>query len=265
MAIKYSFPWSLTTRLSSKRKPRRSASASASPSASSNLTSRCAPLSSSLTSAMGKRVLRASRRSLITAAFMTGQSPAFSTKILIFPPQASPTRQAVSSATPKLSVLGLPESITSSASVTTAPSTQPPDTEPAKLPSLSTTSWLPTGCGADPQVSMTVAMATLRPSPSQRETCSRIVSVISSSSLRQPSAGCVSILRRICQGLGDFLEALQIVDRAEFIDMRHDRPDPARARLESGIAQKRVEPDHPPRRPSEPRHLVPENRYVVAV
>ena len=52
------------------------------------------------------------------------------------PPQDSPTFQAVSSATPNSSVFGLPLSITSIASVTTAPSTQPPDTEPRKLPSL---------------------------------------------------------------------------------------------------------------------------------
>src|SRR5436309_975454 len=60
------------------------------------------------------------------------------------PPQESPTFQAVSSATPNSSVLGLPLSMTSSASVTTAPSTQPPDTEPRKLPSWSMTRLEPT-------------------------------------------------------------------------------------------------------------------------
>ena len=49
------------------------------------------------------------------------------------------------------------------ASVTTAPSTQPPETEPWKLPSASMTRWLPTGRGAEPQVSTTVAMATSLP------------------------------------------------------------------------------------------------------
>ena len=38
--------------------------------------------------------------------------------------------------TPKSSIRGLPSSITSSASVTTAPSMQPPETEPTKLPSV---------------------------------------------------------------------------------------------------------------------------------
>jgi len=80
------------------------------------------------------------------------------------PPQARPTFHAVSSATPKASVFGLPDPMTSMASVTTAPSTQPPETDPMKLPSASIASWLPTGCGAEPQVSMTVASATCRPS-----------------------------------------------------------------------------------------------------
>src|SRR6476646_2683086 len=79
------------------------------------------------------------------------------------PPQDSPTFHAVSSATPNSSVLGLPLSITSSASVTTAPSTQPPETEPRKLPSSSMTRLEPTGRGAAPQVSTTVASAPPRP------------------------------------------------------------------------------------------------------
>jgi len=44
-------------------------------------------------------------------------------------------------------VRGLPLSITSMASVTTAPSTQPPDTEPRKLPWSSITRLDPTGRG----------------------------------------------------------------------------------------------------------------------
>src|SRR5262245_59257375 len=79
------------------------------------------------------------------------------------PPQDKPTFQAVSSATPNSSIFGFPLSITSTASVTTAPSTQPPETEPRKLPSLSITRLEPTGLGAEPQVSTTVASATPRP------------------------------------------------------------------------------------------------------
>src|SRR5581483_2876634 len=63
----------------------------------------------------------------------TGYST-FSTKTRMVPPQESPTFHAVSSAMPNSSILGLPLSITSAASATTAPSTQPPETEPRKLP-----------------------------------------------------------------------------------------------------------------------------------
>src|SRR5580693_6026429 len=87
----------------------------------------------------------------------------FSTNTRMVPPQDRPTFQAVSSATPNSSIFGLPLSITSSASVTTAPSTQPPDTEPRKLPSSSMTRLEPTGRGAEPQVSTTVASATALP------------------------------------------------------------------------------------------------------
>src|SRR5467141_4738459 len=92
------------------------------------------------------------------------------------PPHDKPPFQAVSSATPNSSTLGLPLSITSMASVTTAPSTQPPDTEPRKLPSLSMTRLDPTGRGAEPHVSTTVASATSRPSRRQSSAALRISS-----------------------------------------------------------------------------------------
>src|SRR3978361_179390 len=75
----------------------------------------------------------------------------FSTNTRMVPPQDRPTFHAVSSATPNSSILGWPLAITSSASVTTAPSTQPPETEPKNVPA---------GRGAEPQVSTTVASAT---------------------------------------------------------------------------------------------------------
>ena len=40
---------------------------------------------------------------------------------------------------------------------------QPPDTEPTMAPLSSTPSWLPTGRGEEPQVVITVAMATPLP------------------------------------------------------------------------------------------------------
>src|SRR4029077_7945617 len=100
-----------------------------------------------------------------------------STKISILPPQANPTSQACSLLTPKSSRRGLPSRIVSSASPTTAPSTQPPDTEPTKAPSLSTASLEPSGRGEEPQVLTTVASATPLPASRQRAACSRISAV----------------------------------------------------------------------------------------
>src|SRR5215510_4164328 len=102
------------------------------------------------------------------------------------PPQESPTFQAVSSATPNSSVLGLPLSITSSASVTTAPSTQPPETDPRKLPSSSITRFEPTGRGAEPQVSTTVASATPLPALRQSSAALRISSSVASVAMAVP-------------------------------------------------------------------------------
>src|SRR5665213_2872407 len=96
------------------------------------------------------------------------------------PPQESPTFQACSSATPNSSIFGLPLSITSMASVTTAPATQPPETEPRKLPSPSITKFEPTGRGAEPQVSTTVASATSRPSLRHSSAALRISSLVES-------------------------------------------------------------------------------------
>src|SRR4026207_1186067 len=92
------------------------------------------------------------------------------------PPQDSPTFQAVSSATPNSSILGLPLAITASASVTTAPSTQPPDTDPRNVPSSLMTRLEPAGRGAEPQVSTTVASATPWPAFCQVSAAGRIPS-----------------------------------------------------------------------------------------
>src|SRR5581483_4208723 len=104
------------------------------------------------------------------------------------PPHDSPTFHAVSSATPNSSIFGLPLSITSIASVTTAPSTQPPDTEPRKLPSSSITRFEPTGRGAEPQVSTTVASATPRPALRQSSAALRMSSSLASMLVSFPSA-----------------------------------------------------------------------------
>src|SRR5579862_6071789 len=148
--------------------PVRSRSASAARSGSlgtsAALTRRDLPLATLVTRMTARRASRSALSVARMSNFMAGSFySTFSTKTRIVPPQDRPTFQAVSSATPNSSIFGLPLSITSSASVTTAPSTQPPDTEPRKLPSPSMTRLEPTGRGAEPQVSTTVASATALP------------------------------------------------------------------------------------------------------
>src|SRR4051812_22584063 len=193
----------------------------------------------------------------------------FSTNTRMVPPQESPTCQAVSSATPNSSVLGLPLSITSSASVTTAPSTHPPETEPRKLPSPSMTRFEPTGRGAEPQVSTTVATATLRPSLRQSSAALRMSLSLASIgvSFGRPSArpgearprhsmwlrhllqpsfwiGChTAALGR--QRSDELSHRLQIMDRTQFIHVGKHGPYAFGFGLESREPQQRIEPDQP--------------------
>src|SRR5579864_5905792 len=141
------------------------------------------------------------------------------------PPQESPTFQAVSSATPNSSIFGLPLEITSSASVTTAPSTQPPETEPRNVPSSLITRLDPAGRGADPQVSTTVASATPWPAFCQSSAALRMSS--SRLSMAKPLSGCygadqAAVMRRRHGGkrLDQPLDGTQIMHRAEFVNVR---------------------------------------------
>src|SRR3984957_7323824 len=192
------------------------------------------------------------------------------------PPHDSPTFQAVSSATPNSSILGLPLSITSSASVTTAPSTQPPDTEPRKLPSSSMTRFEPTGRGAEPQVSTTVASATALPFLRQSSAALRMslsvdsisVSISSlvysalysyeysaSRNLLHPGFGVAGPVAAAPQRGDEAGHGLQIMDRPEFVDMRQHGFDAAGASLKALEAQQRVEPDEPPAGAVQPVNL----------
>src|SRR5580693_4642450 len=160
----------------------------------------------------------------------------FSTNTRMVPPQDRPTFQAVSSATPNSSIFGLPLSITSSASVTTAPSTQPPDTEPRKLPSSSMTRLEPTGRGAEPQVSTTVASATALPFLRQSSAALRMsLSVESmSASISQalytaeysasrhflhPGLGVAGAVAAAPQRRHQAGHGFEVMDRPEFVDM----------------------------------------------
>ncbi len=88
------------------------------------------------------------------------------TKTSILPPQASPTDHAVSSATPKWSSRGSRVASTCCAASATAPSTQPPLTDPAIRPAELTAILEPRPRGAEPQVAATVARATSSPAAS---------------------------------------------------------------------------------------------------
>src|SRR5438477_1345908 len=184
------------------------------------------------------------------------------------PPQERPTFHAVSSATPNSSTFGLPLSITSRASATTAPSTQPPETEPRKFPASSMTRLAPTGRGAEPQVSITVASATPRPLRRHSSAAFRISSsrasmissfpsrvrftsiqiwlerdgtampmLVRSSDLPQPLARWNRTRRIGREGAAKVGDRLEIVDRAELVDMRQHHLDAFRLGLEAVEAQ----------------------------
>src|ERR1700675_4730836 len=178
----------------------------------------------------------------------------FSTYTRIVPPHDSPTFQAVSSATPNSSIFGLPLSMTSRASVTTAPSTQPPDTEPRKLPSPSMTRLEPTGRGAEPQVSTTVASATALPFLRQSSAALRMsLSVESmSASISQalytdeysasrhflhPGFGIAGAVAAAPQRRHQAGHGLQVMDRPEFVDMGQHGLDAAGAGFKAFEAQ----------------------------
>src|SRR5205085_3670924 len=54
---------------------------------------------------------------------------------------------------------------------------------------------------------------------------------------------------------GELHQALEIVHRQEFVDVRQHRPDARRPRLEMLIAQQWIEPDQPPARLAQPLHF----------
>ena len=102
------------------------------------------------------------------AAASTSGRTRGSTNTLIVPPHASPTSHARSWVTPKVTSLGVPRPMASPISVAVAPSTQPPETEPAIVPSAVASMDEPSGRGAEPQTLVTTARPTGRPSVARR-------------------------------------------------------------------------------------------------
>src|SRR5437868_2759220 len=183
------------------------------------------------------------------------------------PPQDRPTFQAVSSATPNSSIFGWPLAITSSASVTTAPSTQPPETEPKNVPSSLMTRLDPAGRGAEPQVSTTVASATPWPAFCQSSAALRISS--SRLSMTKPRSGygadqAAMVRRRRRRKRPDQpFDRTQVMHRAEFVNVRQHHFDALRLGFEAAKAQERVEPDQPAAGAVQPVHL--EGELVVGL
>src|SRR5262249_9294230 len=152
--------------------------------------------------------------------------------------------------------------------------------EPRKLPSSSITRFEPTGLGAEPQVSITVASATPRPPLRQSSAALRMSSSrasIKASSrwsrsntqdsylrdLSQPSLGIAGAWALVRQRPYQVHPRFEIVNRPQFVDVGQHRPDALGARLETGKAQKRIEPDQPPAGPVQPIDL--EGEFFAAV
>src|SRR5947207_2365508 len=161
-----------------------------------------------------------------------------------------------------------------------AASTQPPETEPRKLPSPSITRFEPTGRGAEPQVSTTVASATSLPALRQSSAALRMSSSRASMIRLLPSvrhcerSEAISVNGRDCfvalrapRNDGSYIlrhfpqpslriarpcvrgerpaqlgHGFEIVDRAELIDRRQHGADALGLGLEPFEAQQRIEP-----------------------
>src|SRR5438309_6913080 len=174
-------------------------------------------------------------------------------KTSIWPPHASPTSNATSSATPKAAIFGVPDFRTFCASSKTAPSMQPLETEPAILPERVTSILEPSGLGLDPHVSMTVATAMSSP-PAIHSFSSSKTSLIAGSCCRSPfdrplRGGSPSPSQggKGSQEAAEILEGVDIVGREKVVAEGQRRRHPPRQRLVTLRTQQWVEPDQPVR------------------
>ena len=158
------------------------------------------------------------------------------------------------------------------ASRMTAPSMQPPETEPCISPASSTISMLPAGRGEEPQVETTVATAAFsaRQAPRRQLLEQPLVAVhhdqlpsraAATHSLR-PSARRLPSRR---QDRGQLAQAAQAVGRAEIVDMPDHRPGTRRDGRVGVEPQQRVEPDQSPAALVQPLHLRGETLAGIAV
>ena len=152
-----------------------------------------------------------------------------------------------------------------------------PRREPRKLPWSSITRFEPTGRGAEPQVSTTVASATPRPALRQSSAALRMsssrasksMSVLRHSSLRRLSAA-IALRHRtaFAAGRADSARTRSAIESRLWIGRNSSTcgsmvRTPWRLRLETLEAQQRIEPDQPPARAVQPVDL--ERQRVVGV
>src|SRR3954454_11448096 len=165
---------------------------------------------------------------------------------------------------PKCSSRGTPFLMTSSATSTTAPSTQPPDTAPETSPSDDTAIFAPGGRGAERFTFTTVASATDWPPATQPSTSSSTSRSLIRALLRAgpPVAG--SFESHFKQ-LGELLERLDRVAGQEVVHVWQRCLHAARQRLVVAARLERVEPHEAVRAARQALHLQLEQDRVAAV
>src|SRR3954452_5493493 len=163
----------------------------------------------------------------------------------MMPPQVRPTENASSSLTPYRCSTAARSDRTASASSYTAPSTQPPATEPTAVPSGPTSIAAPGWRGEDFQVLTTVARPTVLPA---RHHVSR--------SSRTSRTGNL---------LGHFRQRVDGMSGEQFVDVRQGGGHAGGHRREHLPASMRGDPQHTMSQPREPCHLFREQRGVAAL
>src|SRR5439155_25938810 len=181
-----------------------------------------------------RSVAGSSFSSMPISFFCTASSGCTNTSM--WPPQASPTSNATSSATPKAAIFGSPDFSTFCASSNTAPSMHPFETEPAILPERVTAIREPSGRGLEPHVSTTVASAICSFASFHARSSSRISRMFANLLIRGAAT-------KAGQQPAQVVEGLHIVSGQEVIAVRQRCRHAARQRLVALAADERVQPD----------------------
>src|SRR4051795_11736609 len=163
----------------------------------------------------------------------------------MMPPQVRPTENASSALARSPCSPAARSDRPASASSYTAPSTQPPDTEPTAVPSGPTSIEAPGGRGADWKVATPVPTPTVAPDRHQAS-----------------SSGSTSRTRDHLRQLG---EGRQRVAGDEVVAVRQRGEHALLHRLVAGLAAVRVDPHDAVRDPLQPGHLLAEQGRVAAL